>query len=443
MTKLYPIQVIALDKAAHKALDLSELSKFDEVLKSDVIHVSSVAVSDYHQIFVLSEWEESIMDELTDELYRAKEPIVLLSDILQETDYLKRLLLTGSRVIFSPSDSLVSVSLSQTLKTLELMFYGNGTEMEIAVDHQDIYTILKAGTISEFYESFGSDMGTTMMRVMNVPKRFNDVVSAYVLFEICEDFPIMEIAEAMNIVEEDIPEDSDIIFATRNTTTDENNIKITCLMSHYYDFVKSLQKEIQKAESYFDKVSVMVDAYAENALNGEEVEQLAKKNNLHMKDIEAIYRIAYRQPEEMVELLLMMQDEKVHIRRKIEAIADVVIQGNVNPNVAEEIAKMQKLSIDDILLVMKVKEEGKLPLQSIELDSKLKDKYPDLRVSKSADTFVLLKESEIHNEYNGMATVDEDELTRYENNGIVWFVSKKIKVNDIETFIGEFKYEYF
>jgi hypothetical protein len=379
------------------------------------------------------------MDGLNTELFSAKEPIVLLLDSLKETDNVKRLLLAGARVIFSPSESLVSVSLSQTLKKLELMFYGNSTEMEIAVDHQDIYAMLKAGTISEFYESSGSDMGTSMMRVMNVPRRFRDIVSAYVLFEMCEDFSIMEIAEAMNIVEEDLSEESDIIFATRNTTTDENYVKITCLMSHYYDFANALQKEIRKAESYFDKVSVIVDAYAENALNEEEVEQLAHKNSLHMKDIEAIYRVAYRQPEDMVALLRMMQNENVDTQRKIEAIADVVIYGGMDPNVAEEIAKMQKLSIDDILLVMKVKEEGKLPLQRIELSNELKDKYPDLRVSKSADTFVLLKESEIDKESNGMTTVDEDELTRYENDGVVWFVSKKIKVNDIEIFMREFQ----
>ena len=158
-----------------------------------------------------------------------------------------------------------------------------------------------------------------------------------------------------------------------------------------------------------------------------------------MKDIEAIYRVAYRQPVDMVALLRMMQDENVDTQRKIESIADVVIYGGMDPNVAEEIAKMQKLSIDDILLVMKVKEEGKLPLQRIELSNELKDKYPDLRVSKSADTFVLLKESEIDKESNGMTTVDEDELTRYENDGVVWFVSKKIKVNDIEIFMREFQ----
>jgi len=67
----------------------------------------------------------------------------------------------------------------------------------------------------------------------------------------------------------------------------------------------------------------------------------------------------------------------VHTQRKVEAIADVVVDGDVDVNVAEEIAKLQKLSIDDILSVMKVKEEGKLPLRGVELNNKLKDKYPD------------------------------------------------------------------
>lgn len=439
MTKLYPIQVIALDTVAHQALDSAELSKFFETKKSDVTHLSSVSVSDYHQIYVLSELGDDIMDKLNNELDDTKEPIVLLPETLKETNNLKRLLLTGTRVIFSPSDSLVSISLSQTLQKLELMFYGNGGKMEISIEHQDIYSMLKAGTISEFYESSGSDMVTSMMHIMNVPRRFEDIVSGYILFEVCEDLPIMEIAEAMNIVEENIPEDSALIFATRNTITDENDIKITCLISYDYDFGNFLQKEIRKAESYFDKVSIIVDAYAENVLNEEEVEQLAHKNSLHMKDIKAIYRIVYTQPENMIALLRMMQDENVNTQRKLEAIADVVVEGNMNPNVAEEIAKMQKLSIDDIRLIMKAKEEGKLPLQCLELNNKLKDKYPDLRVSKSADAFVLLKENEIHNESDGISTVDKDKLMRYENDGIVWFVSKKIKVNDIETFIEEFR----
>ena len=35
MIKLFTIQVIALDKIAHQAMDLSELKRFDEMLKTE------------------------------------------------------------------------------------------------------------------------------------------------------------------------------------------------------------------------------------------------------------------------------------------------------------------------------------------------------------------------------------------------------------------------
>ena len=358
MTKLYPIQVIALDKIAHQALDLAELTKFDETLKSEPKVFTSITIGDYHQIFVLSELDDIIMGEVEEELYQVQEPIILLPDTVRESEHLKQLLLMGVRVIFSPSDSLVSVSLSQTLKTLELMFYGNNTEMEIAVDHQDIYEVIKRGTMSEFYESSGNDALRTMMRVMNVPKRFDNITAAYVLYEVNEDFPMMDIVGSMDVLVENIlPEECETIFATRNTHTNSDYVKITGIVSRYYDFVASLQKEITIAESYLDKVSVIVDAYVAEIITDEEVEILATRNSLHMKDIRAIYYVAYSQPMATVKLLQMMQDEKVDTQRKIEAIADVVMDESIDIDIVEEIAKIKNLSIDEILLVIKSKKE--------------------------------------------------------------------------------------
>ena len=359
MTKLYPMQVIALDKIAHQALDLAELSRFDEVLKSDCKQLSVVTVSGYHQIFVLSELDDTVMEKLIEEIYSAQEAVVLLPNTVQESENLKQLLVAGARVIFSPSDSLISVSLSQTLKVLELMFYGNKIETEIAVDHKDIYEILKRGTISEFYEGSGPNTITTMMSVMNVPKSFNDVSSAFVLYEVHEDFLLMEIARSMDMLLDDIlQEDCEVIFATRNTHTNMDYVKITCMVTRYYDFTSSLQKEITAAESYMDKASVIVDAYAGDVITDEEVELLAIRNNLHMKDIKTIYYVAYSQPMETVKLLKMMQDGEVNTKRKIEAIADVVLNESVDPDVAEEVAKIQKLSIDEILSVIRSKQEA-------------------------------------------------------------------------------------
>ena len=439
MTSLYPIQVIALDNVAHQALDLAELTRFDEMVKTEPKQLASVAIGEYHQIFVLSELNDVIMGEIENELSQVLEPIVLLPDTAKESEYVKQLLLIGTRVIFASSDSLMSVSLSQTLKILELMFYGNETEMEIAVDHQDIYEILKKGTISEFYESSGSDVVRTMMRTLNVPKRFDDVVSSFVLYEVAEDFPIMEISRSMDTLVEDIlPEECETIFATRNTHSNSDYVKITCMVSRYYDFAASLQKEIKRAETYMDKASVIVDAYAGDIINNEEVELLAVRNSLHMKDIKTVYHVAYTQPMETVNLLQMMQDEKVSTQRKIEAIADVVLDESVDLNVAEEIAKMQKLSIDDILSVIQIKRDGKLPLQSMEMNKGLKDKYPDLLLAKSVDTTVLIKKDDLHQESSGLSTIDKEGLILYEKNGVEWFVSKNLRQEEMNAFVEKY-----
>ena len=111
------------------------------------------------------------------------------------------------------------------------------------------------------------------------------------------------------------------------------------------------------AESYLDKVSVIVDAYAGDIITEEEVQLLATRNSLYMQDVKVIYHVAYTQPLETVQLLKTMQDEKNNTEQKIEAIADVVIEGNVDIDIAEEIAVLEKLSIDEIHSVIQHKRE--------------------------------------------------------------------------------------
>ncbi len=121
----------------------------------------------------------------------------------------------------------------------------------------------------------------------------------------------------------------------------------------------SIQDEITECDTYLQRVAVIVDAFADGSITGEAADALADKNDLAKQDLEAIYDVAYEQHAEIVILMRMMQDENITDTRKIEAIADVVINESVDTNVAEEIAKMQKLSIDEILSVVQIKRDGK------------------------------------------------------------------------------------
>ena len=438
MTSLYPIQVIALDKIAHQALDLAELKRFDETVKIEPKQLASVAIGDYHQIFVLSELNEMIMEEMEEEFSQVEEPIVLLPNTAKESESVKQLLLMGVRVVFSSSDSLVAVSLSQALKMLELMFYENGTEMEIVVDHEDIYTVMGRGTITEFYENSGTHVSTTTMNALNVPEGFSDVSGAYILYDVHEDLPIMEIGESMDIVESKMPQESSIIFGTRNTHTNMKYVKITCMISRYVDFKRELQQKIDDSETYMNKLAVIVDAFVEGSVTGEEADFLADRNNLDKKDLNTVYTVAYTQPIETVKLMQMVRDDNFTRERKEEAIADVLIDTNIDSDILSEIAMTKELSIDNILAISALKKEGKLPLLNVGIPTKIVDKYPQLTLGKSADTFVLVDKDKLHEDSSGITIVEIDDLKLYEKNGVEWFVGKNLAETEIDIFVGEY-----
>ncbi len=438
MIKLFPIQVIALDKVAYQALELAELKKFDEIVKIEPTQLASVAIGEYHQIFVLSELDTTIMEEIAEELAQALDPIVLLPNTAQDTESVKQLLIMGIRIIFSSSDNLVAVSLSQTLKMLEMMLYENGTEMEIAVDHEDIYTVISRGTVTEFYENSGTHVSTATMNALNIPEGFSDVSGAYILYEVHEDLPIMDIVEGMDIVENIMPEESSIIFGTRNTHTNLKHVKITCMVSRYVDFQHILQQEINESETYIDKLVVIVDAFAEGSVTGEEADFLAERNNLALKDLNTIYTVTYTEHIETIKLMQMVRDESIAPQRKEEAIADVLMDTNIDADILFEIAMTKELSIDNIATLVKLKKEGKLPLYNISTPNKMIDKYPNLTLAKSADTFVLTDKNRLHEESSQLVTVASDELKLYEKNGVEWFIDKKLRQEEVDSFIEEY-----
>ena len=439
MIEHYPIQLIALDETTQQALELASLSKFDQILKSDLEKLSSVLVGDHHHILVLSHLSDKIAERVINELGNSEDPIIILPDTVRETEELKQLLLGGTRVILAPSDTLLSISLSHTLEIIQSLFYGNKTENEIDLDHSDIYEVIRKSTITELHESSGTDLSTTMMRLFNLPRRLDDVAGAIILFTVHEDRLILEISEAMDVAEAQLPDEAYVLFATRNNTSDLQSGTITALISRYYDFEQDLQKEINQSSSYFGKVSVIVDAFAQGVINGQEADLLAERNNLDTGDVNAVYAMIYEQPRETVKLIKMLADEKIESSRKIEAVADVIIDESVNLDIAEALVDTNQLPVDDILTIVDLKREGKLPLQSVEIPSKLKDKYADLKLARSADTLVLINKDDLHQESSGMTTVETNELKLYEKSGVKWYVGKDLPEAEIDLFVEAYQ----
>lgn len=436
MNEIYPIQLIALDKSAHQALDLAEPAHFAQTVKTDIPALFQKLVSGYRQVLVLSTLPDDETETLFNALREMEEPVVLLPESYQGSEVLKLLALGGVRVVLAPSDSLTSVSLSQALRLLEALLYGNDPENEMVVAHEDIYAVIPRGSVCELQESTGANLSLATLRMCNDPKGYQSVAGAYVLYYVAGEVPVMEISEAMEAVEGRLPEDAALIFGTRNTSGDA--VRIVCLLSRRYDFAQDISERMKQRETYLEKLTVLVDAFIDGEIDVDEAEYLANAHHLAFKDVGTMYSLMHTQPEATVALLQRLQDDSRDLQSKVEMLADAVYEENVNITIAEGLVHLYALPLDSVLEAIRIKREGKMPLHGIELSESVRHKFPHLVVAKSEDTVVLLARDEPTEEGSGILSVDAESLTRYRKDDLEWLVSRKVTPEDAEAFIKEY-----
>ena len=239
--KRYPIQLMAMDKTAHKAVRLLNTCKFDESTETDPSTFANHIVEGYRQILVLTEIEQKYMDALLIGLERCDEPIVVLPDLSDQESKIERLVSSGARVIVFPADSSVLDALSKTLRQLESLFYGNENANEIVVDHEDIYKTVKTGTVCRIYERDGEDFQKSVADIFENVINCTNVMGVYALFEVDEETPILEIAEAMQIIEDKVSEDAYLIFGTRLIKHESLEPKIE-ILTCFENFTNKINK---------------------------------------------------------------------------------------------------------------------------------------------------------------------------------------------------------
>jgi len=117
----------------------------------------------------------------------------------------------------------------------------------------------------------------------------------------------------------------------------------------------------------------------------------------------------------------------------------MLIDDSIDTDIAEALVSAYNLSTDEILSMVDIKNEGKLPLRKVEIPTGLKERYPHLGLAKSAETLVLLDQDDLSKEESGAMTVKTDELKVYERDGVEWYVSKNLEQDVIDAFVGGYK----
>ncbi len=438
--KRYPIQVITFDEVSHRAVDMAEIEKFDSVSKVEPKQLSSAIIEDYHQILVLEKPTEETIHQIAEQFETMNEPIAIVPDAYRESEEVKNMLLMGIGVILCESEPLTSLSLANMLNKIDLVFYTADEDADIRADHEDIYEVLGRGTLIESYEESGSDVSAVTLSLFNDPKGFKDAYGAYIIFEVHEDLPALKIAEAMEIAEGLIGEDAFIIFATRTNQREKESVKVSALISRLFNFKIQIQEAIDESTSYLSKASVIVDEYAKGTIDNNEADMMAKYNNIEFDDLKSVYNMAYEIPFQIVRAMRRSRDKSVSQERREEAMADLLMESDVDADILEEIALSHHLSIENILEIVKLKNDDKLPLIEVRTKLIFKDNQDNIRVGQSSGVPVLVFGDQVK-QVKGMDVVEADDLRIYEKDGNRWYVSKGFDDEKIDKLVGEYDIE--
>ena len=442
MTQRYPLQIITIDEVARQAVELAGLSRFDRILHGDPATLASQMSEGYRPIVVLSHLDTERAKGLKEALAQAEEPILLLPHSLRESEVLEELLLGGLRIIFAPSNTVSMVALSHALEILESLFYSKEKEGEIDADHRDIYAILAPGTVTEIYASEGTYAPSAMFRLLNTPRNYDDTVGALFLFEV-DNQSLEQISEAMAIAEKRLPEDTALLLEVRTGRASSRRTGIVSLISRTYDFLGPLQRRIDASEGCFEKGVEILDAYTRGILDDEGAEYLGELNGIKQGDLRALHRLAYVQPAETVRLIRAISDEKIDTQTKIEFIADMAIEGNVDLDVMEALIAAFGLPMEAIVEMIDLQKEGKLPIDPIELPAELSARYPRLRVAKKSDFLLLLDRNDLHEEKNGLVTIATEAVEAHDSEGSSWYVSKHLDTKQLDTLKDDEQWQRF
>jgi hypothetical protein len=341
------IQFIAIDEVANQALDIATLLKSSEVLKIDKEKLAQSCVSDFQQIVVVSELDMNVATLLSETFEEANHPIIVYPEQFELSNALKLLLETNISLVSVKIDSLTSVEFSKVIKALETIL-SDGNENEINADEDDIFSILKPHSINRLYFSQAKNAQLAIMKILNKIKYLNSADGVICQFHIKSDAPLMEISDAMDILDYKTHDEAGILFQTRENKT-TNNAESIILVNNHYSFAPMIQKNIDEASTYLLKTAAIVDKFADGTINSEEGNELGEQNGIHLKDLEYLYNLAYSYPNALIKFMKELRDDEISDTTREKLIAQAVIDDYIDIDVLDELILTYKLSENGII----------------------------------------------------------------------------------------------
>ena len=434
MDNTYRFQLITLDESAKQAIQMEELIHFQETSHTEIEQLEHVLVSGYHHILIASVLNEQDLSFLESLFVEMKEPILVIPSSVEKNIY-RSLLAIGYRVVLSPAETLTVVALSQTLRQLEYFFYVAEGEDDVGISHENLYALLQKRSLIVMYESDSVSASFGIMDVLNRSDiQVEDVLGAYIVFEIDEEAQESVFSEAMAMAQTRLPEYTDIFYGVK--VKKRHGVGVKLLFSYMYDFISEIQQEISESHSYLAKAASLIDAYEKGFLTENELKLMCKRNEIDIDDIMNLHHLIYRQPANTARLMRAIRDHKISKESKIDMITDAIIDESVPLNIIEEIVEGSALELDSILEMHTLKKEGKLPVYHVENIDK---EHAEIIIAQSHQQKCLLTKEHIEKTMRDWFSIDRERVTPFERNGEEWLVDKALSSEMAEEMIGFFE----
>lgn len=223
---MMPIQLFALDPLARQALKYHPPLYFEEIIECDLVELQPK--NTHRQILLLSQLNSNTLALLLHKLDRCNDPIIILPESFSNSKELLQIA-TKARILLSPTDSLISLHLAETLKQLQIFLYSKNGISDIQIDQEDVYSCMQPNTISRILEHSGQDALSAIKTLTNHLSNFKSVTSLLLLFHLDMHTPLLDISNALAYLEESLTSEPLIIFGTQISQI--NQIKITTLFT--------------------------------------------------------------------------------------------------------------------------------------------------------------------------------------------------------------------
>lgn len=341
------IRFIALDNKAMQAIEACGNTISQRAFRADISNIPVIAQKDTISVMVSSALTQDLVNKVVGLSARSEYSMLVYPGGGEADEYSARLLTTGIVPVAVRRDSLVTISVSQTLEMIEDIF-GHGNDDDIIFTEEEPRKLIERGKYGFFVKEESRNIRDSALYLVRKHWELQSASAVALSLHLYPGTPLTVIDEVLDLIESRMEPSAKFYAECKFDLAEGERPSIVCMMSRYLPKGTSFQDEIDKAGSYLSKAAKIVDLYAREALSSAQANALATDNGIDPDDLQTLYMVAYRYNLEIVDLMRKLRNSSSNEER-VELVAQALKDEFIEPSILEELVFIYGLSVESVL----------------------------------------------------------------------------------------------